>query len=265
MNRPLIAVSTALLLAPAVSLAAAGPTGTLYIVSNQEYGGNDGLELVQGGTLNSFPTGNPVDISIAAYGDIRTMGYSQTDSGSRFNLAGSPLAGGPYTNNIANSQLHDGTSDANHNYSINYTTGDVLEFDRNWASPNVLFNVTSTNPGGGWITMNAADGTFWVSPWGTGDLVTHYSHAGAVLSSFNAGLAGTSGLAYDRLDNSLWLSDGSNTLYQYNLSGTLLQSPTYAHNGIWYGMEFDNTTAPEPASLAVLALGAGFMLFRKRR
>jgi hypothetical protein len=257
-------IALAVLLVPAAAFAAAGPTGTLYIVSNQEYGSNDGLQLVQGGTLTSVPTGNPVDISIAAYGDIRTMGYSQADSGSRFNLAGAPLVGGPYTNGIAGSQLHDGTSDANHNYSINYTTGDVIEFDRNWASPNVLFNVTATNPGGGWITMNAADGTFWISPWGGGDLITHYTHTGTVLSSFNAGLLGTSGLARDPLDSTLWLSDGNTTLYQYTESGTLLQSPNYAHGGIWYGMEFDNTTVPEPASLTLMALGAGLMLVRKR-
>src|SRR6266542_6971086 len=106
----------------ASALGATGPTSTLYLTSYGEFGGGTvcGLDLVQGINVSSYSNGNAVDICIAAAGDIRTMGYSSGDSGSRFNLAGGPLIGGPYTNTISGSQLHDGTSDGIHNYSVDY-------------------------------------------------------------------------------------------------------------------------------------------------
>lgn len=254
-------------LVPASALAAIGPTSTLYVMNYGEFSGGTvvGLDLFQGANELSFPTGNAVDICIGvAGGDVRTMGYSGGDSGSRFNLAGSPLSGGPYANTIPNSQLHDGTSDGAFNYSVNYTTGDVLEFDRNWASPTVLFNATATLPGAGWITMNAADGSFWLSQWGGPDRVEHRSHAGGLLSSFNSGILGSAGLALDPVDGTLWMSDGSSTLYQFSQGGILLQSPTYSITGSLYGMEFETTSVPEPASLAALAVGAAILLRRRR-
>jgi hypothetical protein len=185
---------------------AAGPTSTLYVMNYGEFGGGsvEGLDLFQGLTESSFPTGNSTDTCIAvAGGDVRTFGYTNGYSGSRFNLAGGPLAGGPYVNSIALSQFHDGTSNGLNNYSVNYTTGDVLQFDRNWASPTVLFNATGTLPGAGYITMNAADGSFWLSVWGgSSDRVEHRTGAGALLSSFNTGVY-TAGLALDPADGTL--------------------------------------------------------------
>src|SRR5689334_3265118 len=133
---PSIAFALKALLCSATAFAATGPTGTLYLMNYGEFSGGTvvGLDLVQGNTFNAFPTGNPVDICIAAFGDIRTYGYVPGMAGSRFNLAGAPLTGGPYTNNYGN-QMHDGTSDGAYNYSVDYITGDIIQFDRNWASP----------------------------------------------------------------------------------------------------------------------------------
>src|SRR6266446_7044405 len=79
--------------------AATGPTSMLYLMNYGEFSGGTvmGLDRVQGITVNSTPTGNPVDTCIAASGDIRTYGYSSmfADAGSRFDLAGNPLPGGP--------------------------------------------------------------------------------------------------------------------------------------------------------------------------
>jgi len=243
---------------------AVGPTSTLYVMNYGEFGTSVGLDLFQGASETSYPTGNGVDICIAvAGGDVRTMGYSGGDSGSKFNPAGGPLVGGPYTNTIANSQLHDGTSDGNFNYSVNYTTGDVLRFDRNWASPTVLFNASGTLPGAGWITMNGADGSFWLSQWGGPDLVVHLTSAGALISSFNSGILGSAGLALDPVDGTLWMSNGSSTLYQFGQSGTLLQSPSYSISGSLYGMEF--ATIPAPSTLAAAGLVGGALARRRRR
>jgi MYXO-CTERM domain-containing protein len=250
----------------AASLAAAvGPTSTLYVMNYGQFGSSVGLDLFQGASFSSFPTGNNVDICIGvAGGDVRTMGYSGLDAGSRFNLTGAPLAGGPYTNTTTGSQLHDGTSDGSFNYSVDYTTGDVLRFDRNWGSRTTLFNATATLPGAGYITMNATDGTFWLSQWGGGDRVEHRTPGGALISSFNFGFAGAAGLALDPVDGTLWTSNGSTTLLQYTQAGATLQAQTYSLAGQFYGMEFETTPAPAPGVVAALSLFAARLLRRRR-
>src|SRR5258706_10437571 len=66
-------------------------------------------------------------------------------------------------------QMHDGTCDGFYIYRVDYIGGDVIQFDRNWASPVVLFNVSNGTVG--WITMNAVDGSFWLSQYGGPGLV----------------------------------------------------------------------------------------------
>jgi len=252
----LAASAAALLLSLATEALAVGPTSTLYVMNYQELSGNTvtGLDLIQGPSETSYPTSFQLGINIAVYGDVRTMGYTDTNQGEKFDLAANPVVGGPYTNSIANSQLHDGTSDGNYNYSVNYTTGDVLRFDRNWASPTTIFNATADIPDAGWITMNASDGSFWISQWGGSDLVAHFNSTGTLLSSFNSGVIGSAGLALDPVDGTLWMGDSTFTLHQFSQSGTPLQSIGYSVIGSWYGMEFDTTPVPEPSSLVLTAM-----------
>ncbi len=238
-------------------LAAIGPTSRLYLMNYSEFGPSTGLDMIQGNTFSSVPTGNTVDMCIAASGDIRTYGYGLGDSGSRFDLAGNPLPGGPYLNSYGN-QMHDGTSDGAFNYSVDYTTGDVLQFDRNWGSPSILFNVPNGTTG--WITMNATDGSFWLSQYGGPDLVEHRSHTGTLLGSFNSGVLGSQGLALDPVDGTLWMSQGS-TIYQFSQAGAPLQNLSFSLPVTqWYGMEFDITPIPEPSSFALLAVGFASLL-----
>jgi hypothetical protein len=271
-----IAIGTALCTVWASSaLAALGPTSTLYLMNYGEFSGGTvvGLDVVQGATVTSFPTGNALDIAIAAAGDIRTTGYGFGYVGSRFSLAGSPLAGGPYTNPIKNSQLHDGTSDGLYNYAVDYATGDVTQFDRYWASPVALFNPNGppTTKGTGYITMNAADGSFWLSWFGGPDLVQHFSHTWTPLGSFNSGVFGSQGLALDPVDGTLWMSNGGGyTLYQFSQAGTPLQSLTYSgvSAGGWYGMEFDTTVVPVPTAAwmgGVVLMGMAVVRWLRRQ
>ena len=65
-------------------VSAAGPTSNLYVMNYGEFGGGSvvGLNLFQGLSELSFPTGNSIDICIAvAGGDVRTFGYSNGLSG----------------------------------------------------------------------------------------------------------------------------------------------------------------------------------------
>jgi len=251
-----VLVVTALVASMVSEVVAVGPLSTLYVTNYGEFSGGTvtGLDLIQGATVSSYPANDLLGINIAVSGDVRTHGYSTNDSGSRYDLAANPLVGGPYINTISGSQLHDGTSDGNYNYSVNYTTGDVLRFDRNWASPNVVFNATANIPGAGWITMDVSDGSFWISQWGGPDLVAHFTGAGTLLSTFNSGVFGSVGLALDPIDGTLWMGDSNFVLHQYNQSGIPLQTTTpYGVPGSWYGMEFDTrsitTAAPEPSSI----------------
>jgi hypothetical protein len=250
------------------ALAAAGPTSTLYVMNYGEFSGGNitGLDLIQGVSEASFPTSYDLDIDIAVYGDVRTMGYSTTNKGSQFDLAGNPLAGGPYINNIANSQLHDGTSDGSYNYSPNFSTGDIVQFDRNWANPTVLFNANANLTGAGYITMNAGDGSFWISQWGGPDTVAHFTHLGTLLGTFNSGVVGSTGLALDPVDGTLWMGDNNFVLHQFSQSGIPLQTIGYTLQGSWYGMEFDTTPVPEPSTLGLAVIGfVGLVAWGRRR
>ncbi|MBS1707810.1 MAG: hypothetical protein JSS65_03710 [Armatimonadetes bacterium] len=245
---------------------AVGPTSRLYIMNYGEFGANTGMDMIQGVTSSSVNTGYPLDICIGvAGGDVRTMGYSGGDQGEKFDLNGNFIGGGPYTNSIQLSQLHDGTSDGSYNYSIDYTTGDVLRFDRNWASPTVVFNAAPQMVGAGWITMDTSDGSFWLSQWGGPDLVQHRSSTGTLLSSFNSGVLGSAGLAFDRIDGTLWMGDYNLNLYQFDQAGNLLQTQAWGGKltGQWYGMEFETTPVPEPGTLALGLLA--LPVLRRRR
>lgn len=248
----------------AAGASAQGPTSMLYITNFAEFGTSSGLDMVQGGFINSISTNNPNDICIGvAGGDVRTFGYTETYAGSRFDLVGNPLAGGPYLNNAPITQYHDGTSDGRFNYSLDYTNGNVVRFDRNWGSPTVLFNCWGSMPAAGHITLDATDGSFWISEWGGPDRVEHRTSAGVLLSSFNSGIAGSAGLALDPVDGTLWMGGPGNLLHQFNQSGTYLQTMATGLGGAFYGMEFETSPVPEPASF--LALLGGICFFKRRK
>jgi len=246
---------------------AAGPNGTLYAINYFEFGSTSGLDRIQGGSVLSGSTGNPYDLGIAVAGDVRTIGFYNGYYGSRMDLNGNPLVGGPYTPAANTNTYYDGTSDGKYNYAVDFNLGQVFQYDRDWLNPVALFYVTTPYDVG--ITMNAADGSFWTSQYSTG-VVEHFSHSGVFLDSFSTGMGAyvLSGLAYDPSDGTLWAGrfDNGHNLFQYDLSGNLLQVSSYTLDGYnFYGMEFNQGAVPEPASMATLAIGALALVRRKAR
>lgn len=254
--------------AAAAVAGAVGPTSMLYAVNNGEFGSTTGMDRIQGASIASTSSGNPSDFAIAVSGDVRTCGYMLGFTGSRFDLAGNPVAGGPYANTYAADPIYDGTSDGNYNYGLGMYSGVIFRYDRNWNNPVSLFGTGTPGTISSGITLNPSDGSFWVSNAGSAGQIEHYSAGGAFLGSFATGIGFGYGLAFDSADGTLW-ANSVNTpgrLFQFSQSGTMLQVAGYAvPSGQFYGMEFNTAATPEPASIAAFAMGALGLLKRRCR
>ncbi|MBS1716248.1 MAG: PEP-CTERM sorting domain-containing protein [Armatimonadetes bacterium] len=269
----------AVALVAATQSLAVGPTSMLYAVEVNRWGPDgypgypSGLDMIQGGTLTSS-SANALSLdesAIAVSGDVRTLGVHQGEAGSLFDLSGNVLDHHAYTTPPGfgvggqGPSIIDATSDGLYNYGVDLQTGNVIRMDRDWTHTITLF---STNLGFAGISMNVADGSFWVC--GQGDRVAHFSHGGAFISDFHTGLPGSYGLALDPADGTLWMQGTTYThLAQYDQLGHRLQNVSYDieswdQNGI-FGMEFNLTpVTPEPASICCLALGSAALLRRRR-
>ncbi len=266
-------LSAVVILGLAGSAMSAGPTSVLYATNYHEFGLLDsaGLDRIQGTSVDSTPTGNFGDEAIAVSGDVRTLGYYSGYSGSRFDLNANLLPGGPYNAGPGDYLYTDGTSDCTHNYSVDWVTGNVDQFDRNWQNKTSLFNPDGAHFAYG-ITIDMKDGSFWITHVDESlnnpiKKAEHYSHAGAFLSSFNIGDAGA--IALDPADGTLWVDDtafSQHHLEQFDQSGTLLRQLDFNNSlkGIFYGLEFNTAPVPEPTSMTVLGL-AGLAILRRRR
>ncbi|MBS0196222.1 MAG: hypothetical protein JSR77_05635 [Planctomycetes bacterium] len=242
---------------------ATGPSGTLYVTGVPGGDGLVRLGLLQGSSQTWTTTLDTNDFCIAvAGGDVRTMGYSGGNSGSRFSLSGLPISGGPYTNGANGSRLTDGTSDGVYNYSVDGATGDVLRFDRTWRNRIALFNVSGSLPDPAGISMNPADGSFWLSSSTTGR-VEHRDGSGSLLGSFTA-QGWSSGLAFDPLDQTVWVGSNTFLLYQYSQAGDALGSLVTRLRRLPVGMEFETSQLPSPSSISMLVLWTASVLRRHR-
>ncbi|HZW09831.1 MAG TPA: GC-type dockerin domain-anchored protein [Phycisphaerales bacterium] len=219
----------------AAASVAAGQTSELYI---NQYD-NRGMVVVQGGgVVRSWDTVNPGETALAVADTVRTAGnywFGNNATGAEYNLSGSPL--GPTYTIIGGGNWFDGATDGRFNYAVQHN-GDynLYRFDREWGSPEVLFNVGFATSG---ITVDPKNGTFWVSD-SLSRLVRNLDQSGNELSSFLADDGSYAyGLAMDPVDGTLWVGGfGSNVIYQYDANGDLLSSVAVPGIGSAFGMEF---------------------------
>ena len=254
------------------SLASAGTISSLYLTA----GDQGQIVAITGVTAQIFTQapnthgGFGDEYAIGVPGTIRTLGNgnqggdgTESFSGSEYLLDGS-FAGVNYAYPLNTSgDFYDGATNGVNNFSVDYTSGAVYQFNLDWTNPVLLFAANALDIG---ITYDPVNQSLWIASY-SGTDVRNYSLAGALLTSFTAG-APVYGLAMDYADNTLW-ADAQGTLYQYSRAGASLSSFDYGVTQNTLGAEFafldasPASPAPEPGT-AMLALG-GLMIaaFRK--
>lgn len=239
------------------ALAAAGPTGTLYLTGN----GGAYLAILQGGRERDVATAFGDEGPIAVYDDVRTTGIQGGGYGASYSLAGE-FTGNAYADGVSGG-ARDATTDGTLNYLLD-GAGNVETTDRSFGAASRLFN-TGVLDGG--IAYDPSRGTLWVAGEG---FITQYSLTGQPLSSIGISASGPVALAFDPSDGTLWTGTafaGDTLLTQYSTSGGVLQSYALGSGLDVVGMEFDEALSPvpEPASLFALGLGVAPLLARRRR
>ena len=245
------------------SSALAEPVSTLYLTA----GDQNQLFRASGQSLTTVVGAGSFEYAIAVRSDVRTLSaYPAREQGSgqgvRYDLNLS-RQGDTYLNTFG-SQLLDGTTDGRFNYTVQWNSGLVVQFDRNWANGQVVASGLQPDTIG--ITFDPFTNTFWTAS-REGNTLTHFSNTWIPLESFEV-TGGPTGLAFDPADRTLWLLQQgmNNRLAQYSTRGDLLSTITYTpvSQANTLGAEFSTAPVPEPASLLLLG-GAVLGYFRPRR
>jgi len=267
---------TFLLAAAGFAASFTGPTSVYYLSDSNTMYKVQGLNLLSQWAVSGTPG---FDLPMAVSTEIHSTGRSQGTAGARYDLNGTYL-GTTYTNPGyagGGMDVWDGTTDTAHNYTVSTlcnlcgSDSSLIQTDLDWSNSVVLFNIGAGYDSLG-VTYDPTNNSLWVSKWNGGTTITDYTLSGTVITQFDAGFAQIGALAYDAADDTLWATNfGSNALFQFNKSGTLLQSGTIAglnSTTLWSGEMVQSaaqTGVPEPETLPLFGLGMGALALVRRR
>lgn len=236
--------------------ASGGPLSTLYLTDHVE----GKLYGVQGSsvTLNASATSTQQS-PIAVGSTIRTFGLFRGDSGAEYSLSGTPT-GSVYPNTIASAYFLDGATDGFFNYAWHVGEGRAYRFDLNWSSPTILFTIGIGEGSRAGITYDPTNGTLWVSGATgaiTGKLENYTLNGVRLLQYATVPGVGSSVLAFDPADQTLWLNEIrlSSTVYnQFSRAGVFLSSQSYPSLSSG-GIEGGEFAVPEPSTPLLMLFG----------
>ena len=208
------------LLVPRAS--AQGPVSEYYVTAGEQRN----IHVVQGEEVVRSWRGvsGTREYPIVVLDDVRTLGGLGGDVGARYDLDGNDQ-GDRYSFPEEVGLAADGTTDGESNYVVDWRSGGVWKFDRDWANGAKIFDTAQFYLG---ITYDPTDDTLWISQF-DGPMVEHRDMDGNVLSRFDAGFSLISCLALDHADGTLWMGTQGNqgTFTQFDKDGTKLGSVTY--------------------------------------
>jgi hypothetical protein len=254
-----------------------GPTSAYYLNNYSE----GRVYVVQGTTVISsfgqvYSPGYAEGTLAVSGGTVRTRSFeTSVPGGGVYTLGGTPTGVSysyPAPAGVAHEYSYDGTSDGLSNYYVSWAPSSgpqtVYRTDLNWQSPVALFAVGSCCFELS-IAWDPRNNSLWIGDYGS-TMVSNYTMAGTLLSSFSTGHTANSALAFDAADNTLWLVNGQgNNLEQWSTAGSLLQSG--AVSGLsgccFLSGEFAMAAAvPAPAALMMVGLGVvGLIVSHRRR
>ncbi len=200
---------------------------------------DDGLLVrVKHSNSHTDPMNLPGETVIAVAGTLRTAGEAPGGMGSEYDFDLTFL-GREFSLGAPEGLFSDGATDGQFFYSIDFSTGDVYRFKKNWKNGEFLWSAPGSGTWAG-ITYDHSNDSFWIARWDNGR-VENYTRDGEFLSRFNVGHDTITSLGLHFETGLLWMGDGDDPgVYEgYDREGNLVDSVDYGFTFPTMGGEFD--------------------------